>query len=557
MSLADIPWWVGWCSVSDARLVSPQRPFGPTRLGGTLSGFALADAQAMPSLDEAMTFVSALVRVETDTVKSVEYHPHLNCADLASGRIFLDPEVIDSCRCRPGATRTERLDILSGLALHEAAHHQFSSRALCARARRRGELFFQIYNLLDDELIEMQLAEASPGYGDYLRATRHYMFADAYQSLVVRDPSLLAIVAPFVRYPHTLTWEAVAPWIRELDRIRAILTPFPRNERQVYLAASRIHDCIISADGPQPTHALKQFLSTLGHPRLVPSPGDLRRPSPGRGRTSLRGSRGTGSQAEVNSEVTWERAADDRAEYEQDAHAVRPHVVQLRRAMARTRARRDETVHGRRVGQLDRRRLHTLAFGNPHVFQQKLQSSGGLTVVLLVDESGSMEGQKVRAARQVAILFHEALASQREVDLYIYGHSADEPLGTTNIFSYWDPRKRGPGYSLGAIRARGNNRDGVAIAAVASAVLRQARFPRVVFIVISDGSPNADRYRGDEALRHTRHVVRSLRRVHVVHVAIDAASTGQGICDEVCRFTDLPRLVQQMRRLLEGILSRH
>jgi nitric oxide reductase activation protein len=97
----------------------------------------------------------------------------------------------------------------------------------------------------------------------------------------------------------------------------------------------------------------------------------------------------------------------------------------------------------------------------------------------------------------------------------------------------------------------------VAIAAVASAVLRQARFPRVVFIVISDGSPNADRYRGDEALRHTRHVVRSLRRVHVVHVAIDAASTGQGICDEVCRFTDLPRLVQQMRRLLEGILSRH
>jgi nitric oxide reductase activation protein len=234
---------------------------------------------------------------------------------------------------------------------------------------------------------------------------------------------------------------------------------------------------------------------------------------------------------------------------------VLPHLLQLRRAIARTRTRTDAISHGKSTGQLDRRKLHSLAFGNRYVFQRKTEKTPGLALALLVDESGSMRGPKVETARQVAILFHAALASQPEIDLFIYGHSADDPSRTTNLFSYCAPRQRARRYSLGAIQSRRNNRDGVAIAAVAREVIRQTRHRRIVLIVISDGAPQADGYSGNAALEHTRDVVRSLGAVRVVHVAIDQSAGGHCLCDDAFSFTSLAELPGQMSGLLERLLT--
>jgi nitric oxide reductase activation protein len=63
---------------------------------------------------------------------------------------------------------------------------------------------------------------------------------------------------------------------------------------------------------------------------------------------------------------------------------------------------------------------------------------------------------------------------------------------------------------MGDMRARCENRDGNAIVASANRVKEQSDQPHAkkLMIVFSDGSPSADRYRGDTAINHTRKCVK-------------------------------------------------
>jgi uncharacterized protein YegL len=550
-----------------------DRPFGTTTLAGTFSAFALGDAGARPDVDRARDFIARLVRHQTDRVKGIDYSPDMNCADLESGRIVVDPQVMLSCEFRPEATPTERLDILSGLALHEAAHQQFSSATLCATARQRGELFFSVFNLLDDEFIEMRLAEASPGYGDYLHAARRYMFGDAHRQLVHADRSLLGILVLFVRYPRVLKTADVRPWVEPLEHVRDALTPFPSSEDDVFRAAEQVFAYLVSAKGPAPSRALGSFLAKLSAHDLEPRRGraDGRRYLAGRlGRhrrtsatpQSARPSSSTrvslpdlaAGQARAEWSVTWAYPSGDRAQYEKDSAAVRPQIVRLRRAIAGVQTRRHIAARGRRSGRLDRAKLHSLAVDNPYVFRGKEEAARRFAVVLLIDESGSMSGEKIATARQVAVLFREALAYEPAIDLFIYGHTADIPEGTTNVFCYCAPGHRVE-HSLGAIEARGNNRDGVAIGAVVQHVRQRTRQASIVMFVLSDGVPNAHVYSGQAALDHTRRVVKEARSVRIIHVGIAAEARHMISADSVS-FTQLSELPRQMQRLLERVLAR-
>ena len=78
----------------------------------------------------------------------------------------------------------------------------------------------------------------------------------------------------------------------------------------------------------------------------------------------------------------------------------------------------------------------------------------GTLVGLLVDESGSMgERAKIEVARKTAVLFRDSLAEISNVDLYIYGHTADVDHPSTLIYRYWKPGARHPA-SLGSMTSR-------------------------------------------------------------------------------------------------------
>jgi len=66
--------------------------------------------------------------------------------------------------------------------------------------------------------------------------------------------------------------------------------------------------------------------------------------------------------------------------------------------------------------------------------------------------------------------------------------------------------------AMGGMHARYENRDGNAIVASAQRVKTESDQPNAkkLMIVLSDGAPSADNYRGDSAVRHTRKCVKNI-----------------------------------------------
>lgn len=171
-----------------------------------------------------------------------------------------------------------------------------------------------------------------------------------------------------------------------------------------------------------------------------------------------------------------------------------------------------------RSGRLDTNKLCEAVQGVDTIYERVGHvRTDKLCVGILVDESGSMAGDKANAAREAAIFLNEALRKVPDVELFIYGHTADwigdvedypelTKLGSghmhTQLFVYSEPGKRHD-TALGAIEGRWENRDGTAILA---AVTRMRKFTQNngVLVVISDGSPHAKGYSGEKAKNHVK-----------------------------------------------------
>jgi hypothetical protein len=524
------------------------------------SAFALGRDVASISLEEAKNFVVPLLRNQSEKAVLLEYGGEVNYADLKSGRSFVDPTIMTACPFRPESTPAERLDILCGVSLHEFGHQIFSSSGRCERARKQGDLFFQIFNILDDEFIEMKIAEHSPGYRGYVEAARQYMFGDAHRRIVSKDESLLNTFLLFVRYPRILSWSEASAYGAELKKIQSVLTPFPQTEVQVYRAAGKIFPLFKRGHGPQPSRALSSFLvavadHSLTRQRIPKLPLELLGDLIGRKVIARLLGRSTESSAETNSVILWESPPGNRVQYEEDRCRVLPHIRKLRRWLEEWEIQRAAVARGRCSGMLDGHKLHSLSFRNKQVFRRRTQNAEKeFTLALLIDESASMKGDKIASARQAAILLKESFLSLRHVQLFIYGHTADQPAGTTNLYRYWTPRHRNP-YSLGSVQARYDNRDGVAIEAVAKDVTRQSRTGDILMLVISDGTPTAEQYMGPAAIEHTRKVIHSLRSIRTVHIGIGPPEGSLRRYRHHTHCATLAGLPRQMRGILEEWLS--
>lgn len=552
-------WWGEWLEAAEARLRPGTNPFGISSKGGTLSQFAL-NRLSLPRVDSlhvAKGFISSLAKIQTSHQVSIAFVPHTNFSDLESGNVYLDGSVITECRFRPRATFSERLDILSGIGLHEAMHLECSIPELCLKAKERGQLFSQIHNIVEDEFIESRLAQISPGYVGYLQTAKAYMFGDVHKALVGEDCSLLNVFLLFVRYPKDLNWLSAAPYARELGQVKDILTPFPTSGLEVFQTVERIHELLEKSQNlrslPESTAGLQDFLARTIHHQypLIDPVKELRK----RGLRLLDTPDPPTSERDLESKVTWETLDNNLIQYKTDKATVGPYVQKLRAWLRAWNISTSTPVRERPRGRLDPSKLHTIPMGNERIFQQRLQpSQRRVAIALLIDESGSMQGPKIDAARQVAVLFREALHSVRNIELFIFGHTADNPRSYTNLYRYWQPgwKKR---YSLGNIISRQNNRDGIAIQTAAQEVKRITRFREIILMVISDGQPNAHRYKGDPAVAHTREIVKKLQReMTVIQIAIEPVVESARMFDHYVRFTDLAALPNQMARLLRKLL---
>ena len=252
----------------------------------------------------------------------------------------------------------------------------------------------------------------------------------------------------------------------------------------------------------------------------------------------------------------------DHVKYAAALAQVRGHVAAMRAALAVRLGERVRHVRELTEGRLDCRRLaHGLA--SDRVFRRVEKTAArGLAIGLLLDESGSMRcgtPPREQVALQTAVLIVEALKGVHGTELEVYSHTSFGAGGEHCLVRYLSGRKSRTPAALGGYKSRSNNYDHQAILTAARLFEENTTGRDRVLIVLSDGAPSGLRYEGTAAIKATRDSVEAVRKrgVRVVGVAIEnyAAEPIYGVKDLV-KFTDMSRLVADMRRLVEGIVRR-
>ena len=179
-------------------------------------------------------------------------------------------------------------------------------------------------------------------------------------------------------------------------------------------------------------------------------------------------------------------------------------------------------IYGCRQGLLDTSKIAEAIQDIPQVYYRRGQvKTNKVSIGVLVDESGSMWGAREEAARDAAILLNEAFGNIPGIDLFIYGHSADEKdIGSTDIRVYREPGFNNY-YALSEIQARSENRDGIAILETATRI-RKFTENQCILFVISDGEPSASGYRGSDAIKDTKYKVKAVEKMgfEVIQITI-------------------------------------
>ena len=155
-------------------------------------------------------------------------------------------------------TLGEKIDILTGFAVHEACHVNHSDFTALDRLKSvkdgTAKLRKTIMNILEDERIELLLGESPenggdgmPGLADFIACAKKRVFGsyeDEKKKKGVKTtqklPEFIDTMICAVRFPSSLTEDKVRKNFDELDKVRRILTPFPSSPSAIEKATDSI-----------------------------------------------------------------------------------------------------------------------------------------------------------------------------------------------------------------------------------------------------------------------------------------------------------------------------
>ena len=247
----------------------------------------------------------------------------------------------------------------------------------------------------------------------------------------------------------------------------------------------------------------------------------------------------------VGTRVTWKNQKSNgpadkrhfysgRDMYTEGLEVVKGAISSLKRRISLYGDTKAYTIRNQKRGRLDKKMLHKIPLGRGDLFKNIIiDEDKPLDVCLLVDESGSMGYGKMAKARECAIALREALKDNQALNLWVFGHTADgydwDDKNATNMSVYWSPSYQSDVKAIGQMRARSENRDGMAILASADRVKNESpsSSSNKLMIVISDGEPSAEGYRGLTAVSHCKKVVSHLEGQgwNIIQLGIRGAST--------------------------------
>lgn len=123
-----------------------------------------------------------------------------------------------------------------------------------------------------------------------------------------------------------------------------------------------------------------------------------------------------------------------------------------------------------------------------------LPESKDIAVSVLIDESGSMSGNRIEKALEMAIIIEDFCAGLN-IPLSIVGHC--DSCGKVYLRNYirFEDMNKNRKYNLAEMRAGGCNRDGFALGYCIKNLLEREEENKLM-IIISDGRPNSNGYSG-------------------------------------------------------------
>lgn len=475
-----------------------------------------------------------------------------------STKMFDDPEL----------SVGEKLDAFLGTTVHEGCHLLYTDLSWLKKITNK--VIFRIWNIIEDERIEQLCGEHKPGLANFLEKSKYYWFDQYYLDYIIpMEKEHPEKITPFIRimncflhiirYPKYLNEDEVVEFGHYLIEVKKVILPYPITTEQVVKAAYRVFDIIrdfyekeererAEAEGTGESEAeiMEKALKKLmedgeaadgGLSKIAGVPVSV--PVSEGGGGGLKGedlAGAVGGDHELLGEICegrvevgsaedsfFSKEPDNQRMYMESVSRIKPYVPAIAKIM-KGHCKGYKLIHrSMRSGVLDTNKLAEAYQGVSTVYMREGEvKTDKVAVCVLIDESGSMGGDRIRAARDTAILINEAIGQVPNVELFIYGHSGDMKRPFSTEMYVYKEKGYNPRFSLGSCRARSQNRDGIAILETAKRVRKQTKNP-VLFFILSDGAPCAGAYGGSSAMDHVKSCVTKTEQLgfNVIQVCIN------------------------------------
>lgn len=475
--------------------------------------------------------------------------------------VFISTSMFDDTELSVG----EKLDTFLGVVVHEGSHLLYTDLSWLKKMTK--PVIKEIWNILEDERIEQLCGEHKPGLANFLEKSKYYFFDQYYLDYVVPKEKegkmtpfdrILNCFLHIIRYPKYLKEDEVVEFGHYLLEIKKVVFPYPITTEQCVKVAYRVFDIIKDyyeelekeraesegSDESEEELAEKAFKKLMedaaetakGLEKIGGAPTSIPTEDGGKGLSKDDLADAVSRDGELLGEVCegvvelgseedtfFSKEPDKMERYMDSLSRVRRYIPAIAKIM-KGHCKEYRLIHrSMRSGVLDTNKLAEAYQGVPTVYlREGMVKTDKVAVCVLIDESGSMSGSRIQAARDTAILINEALGQVPNVELFIYGHSGDLKRGLSTEMYVYREKNYNPRYSLGSVQARYQNRDGVAILEVAKRVRKQTKNP-VLFFILSDGAPCAGSYGGSSAMSHVKSCVLQAERMgfSVIQVCIN------------------------------------
>lgn len=266
-------------------------------------------------------------------------------------------------------------------------------------------------------------------------------------------------------------------------------------------------------------------------------------------------------KVEFSGKTLFIKAESDPENFNQLCTSVRKQSRDLSRILKNDTDSTTITERYLRHGSLDDTKIADMISGSKNAYTKRstIETVTGVNIVLLIDESGSMQGDKITAAAQCAILIQQAVKFIPKHNLFIYGFTSDYYNEGDNVITIY----KEPGFdsvqTLGSIYAKSSNRDGTCILEAAKRV-RTFTKAKTLFFVISDGSPNAENYYGDCAIEHTHSSVKEIESMNFIPFQIGIQTnpaTQARMFTDFITYSDSSEMVKDIKKTLVKKLRKH